>query len=101
VTRTELLQHRINRESRKGLIEDRLALIEARRFTGEGPTDFGPLRPEDNLVERICAIWNLDYTPEELAIEAEERAPAEAEERAEREAERPYDRTFGEWGGRP
>ncbi len=100
MTRTELLQHRINRESRKDLIEDRLKRIEARRFTGEGPTDFGPLRPEDSLVERICAIWNIDYTPEEIAIEAEERSQAEeAQERmdrAERDAERPYYNTRGE-----
>jgi hypothetical protein len=51
----------------------------------------------------FAEVFNIDYTPEERAIEAEERAAAEAirerEERAEREAEQPYDRTVGEWGG--
>jgi hypothetical protein len=52
----------------------------------------------------FAQVFNLDYTPEELAIEAEERAAADAlqerEDRAERDAEKPYDRTVGEWGGR-
>ena len=48
----------------------------------------------------FAQVFHIDYTPEEIAIEAEERAAAEAirerEERQERDAERAYDRTRGE-----
>jgi hypothetical protein len=54
------------------------------------------LAADENLDPALAAFFNLDYTAEELAIEAEERAPQEALERAEREAERPYWRTRGE-----
>jgi hypothetical protein len=51
---------------------------------------------DPNLSDAFKAVFHEDYTPEELAIEADERAPQEALERAEREAERPYWRTKGE-----
>jgi hypothetical protein len=44
---------------------DRIARIEARRFSGESMTGFGP---EDSLVRKIERIWNLKPGSIEISI---------------------------------
>lgn len=45
------------------------------------------LAKDENLDPALAAQFNEDYTAEELAIEAAERAPQEEQERREREME--------------
>jgi hypothetical protein len=58
------------------------------------------LLADTNVSPAFKAAFNADYTPEELAIEAAERAQADEQQelldRQEREATRQYDRTRGE-----
>jgi hypothetical protein len=58
------------------------------------------LLADPNLSASFKTALNADYTPEELAIEAAERAQADEQQerldRQEREATRQYDRTRGE-----
>jgi hypothetical protein len=58
------------------------------------------LLADPNVSPAFKAAFNADYTPEELAIEAAERAQADEQQemldRQEREATRQYDRTRGE-----